>query len=994
METDGQYYVGDIEECKTMESDILTGLLYNRSFFSDVEAFIRNTKPDEYMIVSMDIDNFRLFNKLFGRVSGDKLLSYIAKKASELVARVNGLVGYFGSDDFALVLPGDMELVMKFRAEVISGIERYGSNIAILPLFGVYIIDNVDMSVEDMFDCAAIALKQAKNSQTGRVCQYNTSMEEKIDEEFTLLSEIREGIEKGEFTFYVQPQCDISTGKVVGGESLVRWKHSAKGLVPPGVFIPVLEKTGFIAELDKYVWEQVCKWLRNWIDRGYKPVPISINISRIDIFSMDVAEFLKELINKYDISASFIKVEITESAYAESNDKIIKTVKQLRDASFLVMMDDFGSGYSSLNMLNSIAVDVLKLDMRFLDIGDGEEEKGFGILETVINMARQMKVPVVVEGVETQKQENYLLKMGCRYSQGYYYFKPMPIEDFEKLIMDERNVDYNGMWCKQVEQIHVREFLDVNIFNDTMINNILGAAAFYDVYDNQVEITRVNEQYYRMAGISSKEDNQDFKKISNHVHDDDRRTLFNLFEAAYEQQATGAEGYIHYIRTDGKVLWVHMRVFFLREKDGHKTFYSALNDMTYLQDKIKEDVVLECEVDDLTENKRNLLSKYYGNLPCGYAVAKIVVDEFGMPYDYDIVFANREISKISGGDMGRLRHLALKTFGDKKHIFMDKLYRAAYNGEVVEHFAYSSLSGKYFHFTFYQFEYGYVSCLLRDATHSHIYQNALDCIMYSYREVYFVQLQDRYIRMLYPDENHMLDRGDYEEVVNRHFSTGRILSYDEENVRSFLNIDNLKRVLRKRDVVEYKYRRNTMGKGEEWCLTSFNVSEREDGEPKTAIMTVRSIESLMRENEESKRRQLAQILVSMDEGFFTYNATADETILYANPQVLRIYGCSNVEEFKAHVGGSFKGMVHPDDLNRIESEIAEQVNNSDKKMDYIRYRIIAKDGSVRWIDDCGHLEDSGVNDCDKQFYVFISDITDSLEESQKERLIMLSERYN
>ncbi|MBQ4282689.1 MAG: PAS domain-containing protein, partial [Lachnospira sp.] len=608
--------------------------------------------------------------------------------------------------------------------------------------------------------------------------------------------------------------------------------------------------------------------------------------------------------------------------------------------------------------------------------------------------ARQMKVPVVVEGVETQKQENYLLKMGCRYSQGYYYFKPMPIKDFENLICDERNVDYNGMWCKQVEQIHVREFLDVNLFNDTMINNILGPAAFYDVCDNNVEISRVNEQYYHLAGISTKEAAMDVKKIASHVYDEDRRTLFNLFEQAYAQPATGAEGHINYVRTDGKVLWVHMRVFFLREKDGHKMFYSALTDMTDLKDRNKEEAAMDCEVEDLTEKQRHLLERYYGNMPCGYAVAKVTVDEFGVAYDYDIVYANREMSKVSGGDMLRLRQLALKAFGDKKNIFMDKMYRAAYNGEVMEHHAYSTLSGKYLQITFYQYERGYVGCFLRDVTHTHIYQNALDSIVYSYREVYFVHLQDNYIRMIYPDENHMLDRGNYEEVVNRHFGTGRILPYDEENVRKFLSLDNLKMVLRKRDVIEYKYRRSSMGKGEEWCLTSVNVNERENGEPKTAIITIRSIESLMRENEESKRKQLAQTLVSMDEGFFAYSALESEEVLYANPQVLHIYGCKTVDEFKEYVGGTFKGMVHPDDLNRIRSEIAEQITSSDKKMDYIRYRIIRKDGEIRWIDDCGHLQDAGPGDSDKQFYVFISDITDTMPEAQKERLILLSQRYN
>ncbi len=986
--------MNSINKTITKDTDIIGGLLFNREFMEQAYEYIKSKDPDTQMIVSMDIDNFRLYNKLFGRHAGDELLAYIATKATDIVETVGGVVGYFGADNFSIVMPADMEVLMKFRTEVIDGIQTYGDNIAILPLFGVYVIKDISDDIETMFDCAAVALKQAKSSQTGRICQYNPDMEERIDEEVTLLSEVREGIKKGEFTFYVQPQCDISTGRIVGGESLVRWRHTTKGIISPGVFIPVLEKTGFIAELDRHIWDKVCQWLRSWIDMGHKPVPISINISRIDIFAMDVAAYLKELLEKYQLSADLIKVEITESAYAESNDMIISTVKQLRDASFLVMMDDFGSGYSSLNMLNKIAVDVLKIDMRFLDIGDVEEQKAVGILETVINMARQMKIPVIVEGVETKKQENYLLKMGCRYSQGYYYFKPMPIEDFEKIIIDARNVDYSGMWCKQVEQIHVREFLDANLFNDTMINNILGAAAFYDVCDNHVEITRVNEQYYHMTGISTKEDNMSAKKISSHVHDDDRRVLINLFEHAYENQATGAQGHIHYIRTDGKVLWVHMRIFFLREKDGHKMFYSALTDMTYLEERISEDVAVNCEVEELSEKQIHMLDKHYGNMPSGYAVAKVEVDEFGKVYDYDIVYVNREMRKFAGGDVGKLRKMVLKSFGNKEHSFMDKMHKAAYLGEVQEHFAYSSVTGRYFQLTFYQYEYGYVACMFRDVTHSHIYQNALDSIVYAYREVYYVQLQDNYIRMIYPDEDHMLDRGNYEEVVNRHFGTGRILPYDEDNVRNFLSLDNLKSILRKRDVVEYKYRRHSLNSGEEWCLTSFTVSERENGEPKSAVMTVRSIESLMREQEEEKRQRMAETLISMDGGFLAYSVKGDGEIHYANPQVLHIFGCDNMQEFNELVGSTFKGMVHPDDVNRIFSEIDQQISSSDRKMDYIRYRIIRKDGSIRWVDDCGHFQDSGLGEVDSQFYVFLMDITDTISDNEKERLIMLSERYN
>lgn len=975
------------------ELNPLTGLYYNRAFFKKVEEYLQTIEPNTYSLAAIDIEHFRLFNKLYGRDGGDCLLIYIADCLKEFQATNGGVVGYLGGDNFGVFLPEGRGLLKQLQKQITQGIKRLHNTVGFLPAFGVYLIDDITVPAATMYDRATIALSHVLGNYAKRICEYDVSMEEKLEEELKLLSEVQIGLEKEEFTFYVQPQCDISTGKIVGGESLVRWKHSTKGMIPPGVFVPVLERNGFIADLDRYVWKKVCQWLRGWIDRGYHPVPISINVSRIDIFSMDVPAYLTELLNTYRLPAKLLKVEITESAYAESNDKIIRTVKQLRDADFLVMMDDFGSGYSSLNMLKSVAVDILKIDMRFLDIDEKEEEKGIGILESVVNMARQMRMPIVVEGVETQKQESFLLKMGCRYTQGYYYYRPLPIEDFEKIISDERNLDFSGIWCNQVESFHIREFLDSNLFNDTMVNNILGAAAFYDMYENQIEITRVNEQYYRLAGISDEQAKDYNKKFWNHVRDDDRYLLFSIFEQAYDNPVGGSQGYVHYIRDNGECLWVYMRVFFLREKDGHKLFYSALTDMTFMQKQKKADDFFGLAVDEMTEKQLKRMEEYYGDMPCGYGVAKIILNDAGKPCDYEIVYANHEMERICCNDIKRLRFLVLRVFDNDKEVMLDKTYRAAYLGETVEHYVYSAASGHYLQITLYQYQNGYASCMLRDITHTRILENAMASVASSYREVNFVQLQNNYSRMIYPDENHLMERVNYEEAVARHFATGKILPYDEENVRNFLSLNNLRKALKNRDTVEYKYRRSVNGVGEEWCLTSFSVSERENGDPQSAIMTIRSIESLVREETEQRRIHMAQTLASMSDGFFIYRAVGEEKILYANPAILKLFGCENMDEFREYVGGSFRGIVHPEDLKRVEWEIKEQVKYSERKMDYIRYRIIRKDGQVRWVDDCGHLDDTESGEENQLFYVFISDITDTITEAQKQRLLELNQQY-
>lgn len=986
--SDESYYAGS-------GSNTLTGLYFKSDFYKETDEYLKNVKPDTYMLVAIDIEHFRFFNKLYGTEEGDKLLRHVAACLGRVCAAHGGVAGYMGFDNFAILMPNRDELIKELKNDIASGVRKLNNAAGFLPAFGVAIVDDMKTGATVLYERATVALSYVFGNYANRVCYFTADMISRIEEELVLLSEIQEGLDKEEFTFFVQPQCDISTGKIVGAESLVRWRHHERGLIPPGVFIPVLEKNGFIADLDRYVWEKVCQWLRDWMNRGYKPVPVSINISRIDIFTMDVVAFLKGLLEKYEIPPRFLKIEITESAYAENDDKIIRTVKQLRDSSFLVMMDDFGSGYSSLNMLKSVAVDVLKIDMCFLDIGENEEEKGIGILESVVNMARQMKIPIIVEGVENKKQEDFLLKMGCRYMQGYYYYKPMPVEDFEKLISDTRNVDYDGIWCKQVEQMHVREFLDANLFNDTMVNNIIGPSAFYEMCDNKIEITRVNEEYYKLAGTDLLKEADSYKKFWNHVRDDDRQKLFSIFEQAYNNSVSGAEGYIHYVRADGQVLWVYMKVFFLREKDNRKIFYSSLRDVTFLQEKKHDENVALHTVEGLSGKQIEQMEKYYGLLPCGYSVGRVLTDEDDKPFDYRILYANREMSKVSGGDIARLRYLGQRAFALRKQEMLDKLYRAAYFGEVSDCYVYSNISCRYLMFTFSQYEYGYACCMMRDFTHNHIYENAIENMFYAYKEVYFVHLQDNFCRMIYPDENHLLERGNYEEVVNRHFVMGKIARYDEENVRHFFSLEHLKIHLSNKDVAEYKYKRMVDGVRDEWCQATFTVSERVNGVPKTAILTVRSIESLMREREEYKHQSMAKALTGMSEGFFIYNAHGEEEILYINATAMKIFGCSSIEEFKEHVGFSFRNLVHKDDIKRVEAEIEEQIRNSERKMDYIKYCIIRKDGKVRWIDDCGHLEEGNSCTSDiRHYFVFLTDITDTISEADKDRLIAQSDKYN
>ena len=971
--------------------NVLTGLLFPQGFMEEARWFIQGTNPNAYCMIAIDILHFRLFNKFHGREMGDRFLRHIADELKHMRTEYGGVAGYFEGDNFCIVMPFRKNLIQELWDRISAGLTSQSSALGVLPVFGVAPVDDPELPLEIFHDRATLARTRA--AARVPISYYDPSMESYLEEEMRLLMEVTEALERDEFTFFAQPQCDIFTGKIVGAESLVRWQHPDKGLIPPGKFIPVLERSGMIHLLDRQVWEQVCRWLRSWLDRGYQPVPISINISRIDIMSMDVPAYLGYLLKKYDLPPKYIKTEITESAYAEEDETIDNTVERLRDEGLLVMMDDFGSGYSSLNMLKSIPVDVLKIDMRFLEITEENEQKGIGILESIVNMARLLGMPVIVEGVETQRQESVLRGMGCRYTQGYYYYRPLPIDQFESLLADERQLDFTGLHCKQVEAFHIRELMDGNLFTDMILNHILGPVAICDVFARQVEITRVNEQYYRMAGLDVSDNKDMSRKVWSNVRDDDQPLLLELFERAYERRPGGAEGNIHYLRADGKVLWLRLKVFFLREKEGHRIYFVSSEDVTALREKRKAHSRAELPAAKLGELEHNQLEQYYGALPCGFGLSRIALDQEGEPVDYEIVYINQRMERMCGSDLNFIRSLILKAFKDDFSRLLRKAYQAAFLGETVEHFAYSSVSGHYLQLTLFQHDYGYVACLLQDVTYKQLHEGAFNSMVLAYREVYYLQLQDNYCRMIYPDQTSITERGNYSAMVERHFGTGRILKYDEKNVRSFLSLEHLREALKTQNSVDYRYRRSGPDSPDEWCQTSVIISQRENEKPKTAIITIQSIDKIMREEEERQQARMAESLANMSDAFFIYRAIEDERILYANPAVMELFGCESMAELMEQVQFSFRGMVHPEDLARVEWEIQNQLRNSDSNMDHVRYRIVRRDGEIRWVDDYGHLETSQWGEEHRLFYVFLKDITDTLTSVQKEKLLNSNRFY-
>ena len=563
----------------TMNSNNLCDYYYNHSFMERLRKRLPEILPNTYCIVAIDIEHFRLFNKLYGRSSGDEVIRYIYTCLKQSALEYDGIDAYLGGDNFVAFLPDDDEVLNNIRQKIIKKFSEWNNTSAFFPLFGVYTIKDTSVLPELMYDHAMLALSHAEEDYKWHICRYTMEMESCLEEEVYLLAAIEEGLEKGEFTFFAQPQCNIATGQIVGAEALVRWQKPDGEVLLPGGFIPVLEKNKMIDQLDRYVWEKVCQWLKGWIDQGYSPVPISINVSRIDIYAMDVPKYIFSLLEKYQIPEHLIKIEITESAYTENNNRISHAVNTFRNRGLVVMMDDFGCGYSSLNMLKNIPVDVLKLDMRFLQFKEEERQKSANILESIVNMAGLLHLPIVVEGVENESQEKFVQKLGCRYIQGFYYYKPLPIKKFEELLRDKRQIDTQGLVYKQVEPMHIREFIDTNFVSDSMLNNVLGPVVFFEVLGGDIKITRVNEQYFRMLGEQHFEEDIQ-KEFLKRIPEEERCVFHRMIEKAFENPVLGADGMIHLLCEGEQKMSVYTKVFYLREREGYRQYYCSLLDIS------------------------------------------------------------------------------------------------------------------------------------------------------------------------------------------------------------------------------------------------------------------------------------------------------------------------------------------------------------------------------------------------------------------------------
>ncbi len=427
-----------IEQLKKLAYyDSLSGIKNKEKFRKDSMYILKNYYKDDFYLVQLDVNKFKYINEMFGYAEGNEILMHIAHVLNNNMSKYE-ICARMDNDHFILLISCSTEdelldRLSKINNEICNLSTINSSKYKIVISSGIYKITKKDdiQKIDLLIDRANIAAKTKKDKYEHSYSFFNEETRNRLYKEKRLEDNMNKALEKGEFIVYYQPKYSLNDGnEIEGAEALIRWNSPEMGFISPIDFIPLFEKNGFIVNIDMFVFEEVCKTLNKWINKGYTPVPISVNMSRVHLYRNNFIENITDLINKYDISPEFIELELTESIVFDNLNILINIMKKIKEIGFLISMDDFGSGYSSLNLLKDLPFDVLKLDRVFL-IETTDTKRGKIIISKIVEMAKAINIKVICEGVETYEQVEFLKEIGCDKAQGYLFAKPMVLDEFE-----------------------------------------------------------------------------------------------------------------------------------------------------------------------------------------------------------------------------------------------------------------------------------------------------------------------------------------------------------------------------------------------------------------------------------------------------------------------------------------------------------------------------------------------------------------------------------
>ncbi len=416
------------------ERDELTGLFHKEFFFEYGRKLDEQNDNAPMDAVVIDVNRFHIVNELYGREFGDMVLKKMGESIHGFVNENGGLACRSDSNCFYVYIPHRTDL-KEMIPQQIEELDKVFAEPRISLRLGVYLDDGSCADMEQRFDRARLSCRRLSESYETGYAFYSAKLHDTELYNEHLLQDMDKALAGKQFKVYYQPKYNIEGDqpRLCSAEALIRWVHPAHGMISPGEFISLFEEKGLIHKLDRYVWNEAASQIRKWRDKYGVTIPVSVNVSRVDVFDPLLGDMLDRIIKDNGISHEDLLLEITESAYTDSSQQIIETVSALRGRGFRVEMDDFGSGYSSLNMLTSLPIDALKLDMKFIR-NICVNKKDCALVEIMIKIADLLEVPIIAEGVETKEQVELLKSIGCEIIQGYYFSKPVPSDEFESFI--------------------------------------------------------------------------------------------------------------------------------------------------------------------------------------------------------------------------------------------------------------------------------------------------------------------------------------------------------------------------------------------------------------------------------------------------------------------------------------------------------------------------------------------------------------------------------
>jgi len=580
-----------------VERDGLTGLYSQGAFSRLAQERLRQDKDGDFDILMLDLDRFQLVNDLYGVHGGDALLCFMADflraeaPAGSLCARISGA-------HFALLCPRQDGCPERLAGTAADRLKDYPVSMVIMPRVGVYPVEDRLLPIAAMCDRAMLAAGSIKGKYGVYCARYQESMRNNLLEEQRILDDMRSALEQGQFIAYYQPKVDLTTGRIAGAEALVRWKHPTRGLIPPSHFIPLFERNGFITELSAYLWDLVCSDIARWKKDG-EVCPISVNVSRIDFYNPRLVATLTSLVKRHVLMPEQLHLEITETAYTQDPSQLIRTVEELKSLGFVIEMDDFGSGYSSLNMLSDLPIDTLKLDMRFLQSA-GKKRRN-DILPFMVSMAKWLGVHVIAEGVETAEQVSFLHSLGCNCGQGFYFAAPMPPDEYERLMRSGRHWSVGAEPFPGSGIVSLEELWNPMSSFNRIFDGFIGTLVIFEFTGTELRFIRANEKYYGMSSVpfGRRRGAQDLDVLRYTLPADAQRLRSSLMAAA----EAGGE-FVTDVRWHGEhaadnVSWQHMQ-FKIIGRSGQVTLFLALMEDITASKNVEHSLLEAAQRDSMT----------------------------------------------------------------------------------------------------------------------------------------------------------------------------------------------------------------------------------------------------------------------------------------------------------------------------------------------------------------------------------------------------------